>query len=238
MRLFTRLDIKNDTVIKPINFEGLRKVGKPLDMAKKYYKDGIDELIFMDAVASLYNRRNVFNIIKKACENIFIPITVGGGIKNLKEIKKCLLSGADKVAINSAVVKNINFLKEAVTIYGSSTIVSYIETKKITDEWYVFYNNGKENSNIKLKKWINIVQDHGCGEILLTPIDNDGTLNGINFELLNFVYKTIKVPLIYSGGTKDLNDIKKFKKIYPDESISVSSLLHYNFENIQNIKKK
>jgi len=237
MRLFTRLDVKNDSIIKPINFEGLRKVGEPLSLAQKYYREGIDEIIFMDSVASLYKRKNLFNIIKKASKDIFIPITVGGGIKNTKDIKKCLLSGADKVAINSAFVKNISFLQKAVNIYGSSTIVCSIETKKIDNNWFVFFNNGKENSKIKLIDWIIKVQKFGCGEILLTSIDKDGAMSGCDFELLNFSIKSIKVPLIYSGGFNSVEEVKKFKKKFPSESISISSLLHYNLEKISNIKK-
>ncbi len=237
MRLFTRLDVKNNNIIKPINFEGLRKVGKPLPMAKKYYEEGIDEILFMDAVASLYNRKNLFNIIKQATKNIFRPITIGGGIKSLKDVKNCLLSGADKVAINSAFVKNINLLSEMVKIYGSSTIISYIETKKINGNWLVFFNNGKENSGINLLDWIYKVQNFGCGEILLTSIDKDGTLKGCDYELLNLVYKKIKVPLIYSGGCKNIEDVKKFKKKYPQTALSISSLLHYDLEKISDIKK-
>jgi len=133
MRIISRIDIKNEFVIKGINLEGLRKIGDPLDIATNYYKDGIDEIMMMDAVASLYGRNNLFNIVERAVKNIFVPITLGGGIKSLNDIDKALRSGADKVAINSYATENPNFIREAVKKFGSSTITVYIEAKNIGD---------------------------------------------------------------------------------------------------------
>ena len=237
MRIISRLDIKNDFVIKGINFEGLRKIGKPNEICKKYYDQGVNEILIIDSVASLYNRKNIFKILKIAATNIFVPITVGGGLRNLQDIKNALDNGADKVALNSSVIKKPQFLKDAVNEYGSSTILSSIEVKKLDKKYFVYFNNGKENSNIELVKWLEIVQKYGCGEILLSSIDNEGTLKGCDYELLDKVYKYINVPIIYSGGCKDINDIKKFKNLYPDEALAIGSIVHYNKTNFNEIKK-
>jgi len=150
MRIIPRIEIKNNFVIKGINLEGLRKIGDPNILGKKYYLDGADELLFMDVVASLYGRNNIFEIIKKITKDIFIPITVGGGIRNIEDIQKALNSGADKVFINSAAVKNPNFIKEAVSVFGSSTIVVSIETRKNKKNfWEIFIHNGREETGIE-----------------------------------------------------------------------------------------
>tara|TARA_B100000989_G_scaffold291044_1_gene265031 strand:+ start:21987 stop:22706 length:720 start_codon:yes stop_codon:yes gene_type:complete len=238
MRLIARLDIKNNYVIKGINYEGLRKIGNPNEISKQYYNDGADEIILIDSVASLYDRSNIFKIANAASKDIFIPITVGGGLRNLNDIKKALDNGADKVAINSSVVKRPEFMLEAVKEYGASTILSSIEVKKINKKFLVYFNNGKENSNIDLLYWLELVQKYGCGEILLSSIDNDGTEKGCNYELLNTVRKYISVPIIYSGGCKDLNDIKKFKKFHSNDALAIGSIIHYKKTNFKIIKQK
>ena len=171
MRIIPRLDIKNNFVIKGINLEGIRKVGDPNEMGMKYYQDKADELIFMDAVASYYGRNNLFNIIKECTKDIFIPITVGGGLRSLDDITRALNSGADKVALNSAAVLNPKLISEASKTFGSSTIVISIETKKNkNNDWEIFTATGREPSGILLKDWIKIIQDKGCGEILITSM--------------------------------------------------------------------
>ena len=145
MRIIARLDIKNEFVIKGINLEGLRKIGDPIKIAQNYYNQGIDEIILIDSVASLYERNNLFNIIEKITESIFIPITLGGGIRSIKDIDRALKAGADKVAINSYATENPEFIRKAVNIFGSSTIMSYIEAKNISDgNWEIYKNYGRE----------------------------------------------------------------------------------------------
>ena len=158
-RIISRLDIKGDDVIKSINLEGLKKVGKPNELSKKYYKEGIDEILMIDTVATLYGRNNLQEIIKKATESIFVPITVGGGIRSLEDAEKMFKSGADKIAINSQAVKNPNFLKELKNIYGSQALVVSIETKKINNQYEVFITNGRDRTNINLLDWIKKCQD-------------------------------------------------------------------------------
>jgi len=238
MRIISRIDIKNNYVIKGINLEGLRKIGDPKNIIDKYYKSGVDEIIILDSVASLYGRNNLFSFIEEITKDIFIPITLGGGIKSIKDIERALNSGADKIAINSAAIKNINFIKEASKQFGSSTIISYIEAKQIADnKWEPYTNCGRERSNIDLIDWIKKVQDNGCGEILLTSIDKEGTEKGFDYNMLEKIEKYIFRPLIISGGCGTINDIVRIKNNFNEFSVAIASLLHYNKIKISDLKK-
>lgn len=239
MRIIPRIEIKNNFVIKGINFEGLRKIGDPNIIGKKYYLDGADELLFMDVVASLYGRNNIFEIIKKITKNIFIPITIGGGIRSVEDIQQALNSGADKVAINSAAVKDPKFIKQAVSFFGSSTIVVSIETRKNRKNiWEVYTHNGRDETGINLKDWLKKIQQFKCGEILVTSIDNEGTKKGFDIDLLSFLEKEkIQTPLIFCGGCGSIEHIKKIKKNLKKDAIAISSILHYNLSTIKEIKK-
>ena len=235
MRIIARLDVKNNFVIKGINFEGLRKIGDPLKLAKKYYEEKIDEIMFIDAVASLYDRNNLFNIIDQSTKEIFCPITLGGGIRSLEDIDKALKSGADKVAINSHAIENPQFIKQAVENFGSSTILANIEAKKIDNDWEIYKYYGREKTGIKLLEWLDTVQEMDCGEIILTSIDKEGLQTGMDFELLDYINNKINRPLIFSGGFNNLDELKKIKK-HPFISISIASVLHYQTLKIQDIK--
>ena len=238
MRTIARIDIKNDSVIKGINLEGLRKIGDPVKIAKEYYTSGIDELLIIDSVASLYGRNNLFDLIKKIANEIFVPITLGGGIRSLKDIENALNSGADKVAINSKALENPNFLKEATSNFGESTIIVNIEAKKITDNsWEAYKFCGRERTNLNVNDWINTIQEKGCGEILLTSIDKEGTETGFDIELLESVKNIVKKPLIISGGCGSLDHIRKLKANFNNISIAIASVLHYKILTISEIKK-
>ena len=238
MRIIARLDIKNKFVIKGINLEGLRKIGNPVDIAKDYYKNGIDEIILIDCVASLYDRNNLFDVIEQITKSIFIPITLGGGIRKIQDIDNALAAGADKIAINTFATENPNFIKEAVNIFGSSTIMSYIEAKNIGDNmWEVYKNYGRDKTNIDLIEWINKVQNLGCGEIMLTSVDNEGTQNGFDIDLINSVYDKINVPLIISGGCGSIDHVKKIKDNFPDTDVGIASSLHYKKIEINKLKE-
>lgn len=239
MRIISRIDIKNNFVIKGINLEGLRKIGDPLEIATKYYQEGIDEIIFIDSVASLYGRNNLFNIIEKATKNIFVPITLGGGIRNLNNIEQALNSGADKVAINTFATENPNFIKEAVNNFGSSTITIYIESKHIGEKkWEVYKNCGREKTGLDVLSWIKKVQDFGCGELLVTSIDFEGMQRGFDIELLDSIYDYIDVPLIFNGGCGNIKDIIKVKKNYKNISFCIASAFHYKKILIENLKNE
>tara|TARA_Y100000294_G_scaffold177993_1_gene206228 strand:- start:6185 stop:6916 length:732 start_codon:yes stop_codon:yes gene_type:complete len=230
-RIIGRIDIKNEFVIKGINFEGLRKIGDPIKIAKKFYEYKLDEIFIYDAVASLYGRNSLFDLIKKITKEIFIPVCLSGGIRTLKDIEKALSSGADKVGLNSAIVKNPKLLKKASKVFGLSNIVSTIEAKKKTDTfWEIYINNGRDETGINLIDWIDKVQEFGCGEIILSSIDRDGTMKGFDWELIEFVDKNASmiVPFIFSGGCSNFKDILKLNKKYKNTSCAIASALHYN----------
>ncbi len=237
MRIIARLDIKNNFVIKGINLEGLRKVGDPIQTAIDYYSNGIDEIIFIDSVASLYKRNNLYHIIEKSVKDIFVPLTIGGGIRSCKDIETALRSGADKVAINSYATENPNFIKEAVSNFGSSCIISYVEAKNIGDmKWEVYKYCGREKTGLDVIDWICKIQDLGCGEILLTSIDYEGMQKGFDISLIKSVEKKIHVPLIISGGCGSISDIKEIKNNFKETSIALASVLHYKKIKIQETK--
>ena len=238
MRTIARIDIKNNNVIKGINLEGLRRIGDPEQIIKKYYNDGIDELLILDSVASLYGRNNLFNFFKEITKEIFVPITLGGGIRSLKDIEDSLNSGADKVAINSKALEHPEFLSQAVYNFGESTIVVNIEAKKIeSNNWEPYKFCGREKTNLKIEDWIKTIQNKGCGEILLTSIDFEGTEMGFDIELINKIYDLMEKPLIISGGCGCLNDISKVKEKFSKVSIALASVLHYDTLSISDIKK-
>ncbi len=236
-RLIARLDIKNEHVIKGIHLEGLRKVGNPNQLAKKYYEDGIDEIIFMDAVAAYYDRNTLHEIIEKSCEDVFIPITVGGGIRSIEDIQKVLNSGADKVAINTQAIKDPNFIKQASETFGSQCIVSSIVAKKVSDtKWESYIDNGREPTGIDVIEWAKKVQDLGAGEIMITSIDQEGTKKGFDLELNLELSRNIKIPIISSGGAGKIEDINKLLKNSEIDAIAIASILHYDLASITQIK--
>lgn len=236
-RLIARLDVKNDFVIKGIHLEGLRKIGNPNELAKKYYFEGVDEIVFMDAVASYYDRNSLSEIISAATEDIFIPIMVGGGIRNIKDITNALNSGADKVAVNTASVKNPNFLKEGAEVFGSQCIVSSIDVKKEGENcWRAYFDNGREPSNFMLEEWLDIVQEKGAGEIVLTSIDKEGTKKGFDKQLAEFSAPRCSIPLIFCGGIGTIDHVDQLDNISFD-GLAVASVLHYEILEAPLIKQ-
>ena len=236
-RLIARLDIKGPNLIKGIHLEGLRKIGNPNEFALKYYLEGADELIFMDCVASLYGRNNLFEIIKEATKNIFIPITVGGGIKSIDEATEVLRSGADKVAVNTAATKNPNLLSEIANKFGSQALVLSIEAKEISDnKWEVFTQNGREPTGLEVLDWAKEAIRLGVGEILLTSIDKEGTRKGFDLRLLNHFSQKINVPIIASGGMGKLEDLKPIHEQGLADAVAIADLLHYNRSNLKMIR--
>ena len=235
-RLIARIDVKNNHVIKGIHLEGLRKVGNPNEMAKKYYSNGIDEIVFMDAVAAYYDRNSLSEIIAAATDDIFIPIMVGGGIRSIENITSALKSGADKVAINSAAIKKPGLLKEGAEIFGSQCIVSSIDVKRENvNSWRVYFDNGREPSLYMLDEWLDIVQEMGSGEILLTSIDQEGTKKGFDKNLADFSASRSSIPLILCGGIGGTEDIDEINDINFD-ALAVASVLHYDILKISDIK--
>lgn len=238
IRIIPKLEIKNNNLIKTIYCEGLRVLGDPREFAKKYYDDGADEILFLDNVATLMEKKNVFNIIKTLTEDIFIPITIGGGLRNLKDVELAFKSGADKISLNTSATKNTNILKEINNIYGNQAIVMHIQTKLIDNKYYVFTEGGRQNSKIELLDWINSIQKIGIGEIVLTSIDREGTEKGYDLRLLNEVKDLIKVPLILSGGFGNLEHIFECLKITNKiNGFALASMLHYKVVSLKKLKK-
>ncbi len=237
IRIIPRLDIKNGFLIKGINLEGLRILGNPIDFAKNYYDQGADEISYLDNVATLYGTKNLSKFIKKTAQNIFIPLSVGGGIYTLDHIKELLDSGADKICINSAVVKNLSFLDKAVKLIGSSNIVINIEYVKIDNESYVTTSLGRDLSEIKLKKWAKIVENSGAGEIVLTSINNEGIGQGFDLKNIKEISENIKIPVIAHGGAGNFHHIYEVIKKTQISGVMIASLFHYDLAGNFKFKK-
>ncbi len=237
IRIIPRLDIKNDTVIKGINFEGLRVVGKPEELSQKYYEGGADELLYVDAVASLYDRNSLHEIIKKIARRIFVPLTVGGGIRNIEDITAILNSGADKVAINTAAVRNPDFLREAVAKFGSQCIVLSVQAKKVDEKkWEAYTESGRTKSGRDVTEWIKQAVDLGVGEVLLTSVDMDGTKKGFDMALVSAVAPECDVPVVVGGGAGRLQDISNVAACAPIDGIAIGTAYHYDVFSIKETK--
>ena len=237
-RIISRVDVKNEFVIKGIHLEGLRKVGDPNEIAKKYYQDGVDEIIFMDAVAAYYDRNSLTNIIEKACKDIFVPITVGGGIRKIEDIQIALNAGADKTAINTKAVQFPDFIKEASEVFGSQCIVSSIDVLKIgNDKWEVYTDNGREPTGLDVIDWAKKVEELGAGEIMLTSIDKEGTKKGFDIELNNKVSEVVNIPIISSGGAGNSKDVANVIENSEIDAVAIASLFHYKIETVKTLKE-
>lgn len=230
LRIIPKLEIKNNNLVKGINLEGLRALGNANIFAHYYYNNGADEIIYQDVVASLYGKNSLTEFIRETAKKIFIPLTVGGGLRTNEDIKKVLRAGADKVSINSIAFSDLNFIKRAVKEFGSSTICINIEAKINEKKNYeAYYENGRTSSGIAIKDWIKIIQDISVGEISLTSVDQDGLGNGPDLQLLDSIKDQINVPFIYGGGIRNYNQIIELTKKYDFiTGISLSSLLHYS----------
>lgn len=228
-RVIPRLDIKGPNLVKGIHLEGLRVLGKPEDFARLYYEQGADELIYQDTVASLYQRNNLTEIITRTAENIFIPLTVGGGIRKLNDINCVLRAGADKVSINTSAISNPEFIDSASRFFGSSTIVVSIEAIRQQDGSYLAYtDNGREYTGVEVLAWAKESEDRGAGEILLTSIDREGTGKGLDVELISKVSKTVKIPVIAHGGASNVTHIIETIKYFGADAVAIASMLHYS----------
>lgn len=232
IRIIPRIDVKDGKLVKGMQLDGLRNLGDASKFVEFYAKNGADEILYVDAVASLYGRNSLNNYIKEISKNIFIPIIVTGGIRNMQDIETVLKSGADKVGINSAAIKDPNLIKEAAKEFGSSTIVVSIEAKKIKDKIYnAFIDCGRDDSSLNVIDWINTAQNNGAGEILITSIDNDGCCNGFEKNLIEQIQEICKIPLIYSGGINSINNVTKIFQ-YKIDAIAIGSALHYNMNQL------
>ena len=237
-RIIPCLDVDNGRVVKGVNFIDLIDAGDPVEQAKLYNSEGADELCFLDITASRDNRQTLLNTVKKTAENCFIPLTVGGGVRNLEDVKKLLHAGADKVSINTSAVLNREFVKQAAEKYGSSTIVIAVDAKNISDnKWEVFTHGGREATGIDAIEYCQEVANLGAGEILLTSMDRDGTKLGFDVDLLKRITSKIYIPVIASGGVGTLEHFSQGILQGGANSVLAASVFHFGQLNIQDVKR-
>ena len=237
-RIIPCLDVKNGETVKGINFENLQYAGDPIELAKKYSDDGADELVFLDITATNEGRKTTVKMVESVAKQVFIPFTVGGGIASIEDMRRMLSAGADKVAINSAAVKNPELIKEASDYFGSQCIVVAIDGKYVDGDFYVFINAGQKNTGIKLFDWAKQAESLGAGEILLTSMDADGTQNGFDLNMTKLVAENVKIPVIASGGAGAVVEhfVEVFNVANADAALA-ASIFHYDTLPIKTLKQ-
>ena len=235
-RIIARLDIKSLNLIKGIHLEGLKIIGDPSEYSQKYFKDNVDEIIVIDSVATLYDRKPNLELLKKITRDIFCPITIGGGIRNLDDAISILNCGCDKIAINTAAVKNPKLITKLAKTIGSQSVVVSIQAKKREGWWELFTDNGREKKGIDVMEWIKRVNDLGAGEILLTSIDQEGTRDGFDIDLIDQAVETSKCPVICSGGMGKLEHIKEVNFNTKCNAFAIADFLHIQNYRVKNIK--
>ena len=237
-RLIAKLDVKPPYVVKPVHFEGLRKIGNPSELAKKYYDQGADELFYIDIVSSLYQREILFDNIEKVANELFIPFAAGGGVKSIDDFSKMFHMGADKVVINTyAIQEDPSIINKAAKIFGSQAVVVNIEAKKWQNHWECYTDCGRIQSQKNVLEWAKEVEQRGAGEILLQSVDTDGRCRGFDIELAKKVVSLVDIPVVVSSGAGSLEDIKTLIKVANPSGVAIASLLHYDRVNIQDIKQ-
>ncbi len=238
-RIIPCLDVKNGETVKGVNFENLKSAGDPVLLASKYSDDGADELVFLDITATNEGRKTTVNMVEAVAKQVFIPFTVGGGIKSLDDMKTLLLAGADKISINSQAVKKPNLISDASKYFGSQCVVVAIDAKKIDGEFFVFINAGTKNTGIKLYDWAKTVEKLGAGEILLTSMDADGTQAGFDITMTKLVSTAVGIPVIASGGAGP--DSKHFVDIFNDgyaDAALAASIFHFGTLPVKELKNE
>lgn len=229
VRIIARLDIKGNRLIKGIHLEGWRFVGDPNEYSRKYYESGIDEIIYLDAVASLYSRDMLKEVLVRSTKDIFIPLTAGGGVRSVDDAYQLLRSGADKVVVNTGAVKNPNLISEIANKFGKQCMVLSIEAKRVqSGKWEVYVDCGREPTGLDVVEWVKEAVERGAGEILLTSIDQEGTGNGFDIELIKKVSSNISVPVIASGGFGKCNDFVEAVRLGSANAVAIADAFHYN----------
>jgi len=237
-RIIPCLDIDQGRVVKGVNFENLVDAGDPVEVSKRYSNEGADEITFLDITASNENRDIMINTIEKAADEVFVPLTVGGGVRNLDNIRSLLMAGADKVSINTAAVNDPGLVKEAASKFGSQCIVVAVDIKKVKDEsWEVFTHGGRNKTGLDAEDWIKKMQSLGAGEILLTSMDKDGTKKGYDLEILAKINEWINIPIIASGGAGKLEHISDAFLIGKADAALCASIFHFNEYSVNQVKE-
>lgn len=238
-RIVPCLDVNMGRVVKGINFVDLKDVGDPVEIAKEYNMQGADEIVFLDITATHEKRKTMIDVVRRAAEQVFIPLTVGGGIRNLNDFKNILRAGADKISVNSAAIRNPELIKKAADRFGSQCVVVAIDARKRKDDsgWNVVINGGRIDTGLDALKWAEKVQKLGAGEVLLTSMDADGTKKGYDIPLTKAVIDILNIPVIASGGCGSLHDFYDVFNESGADAALVASLFHYGELTIEQVKK-
>tara|TARA_B100001996_G_scaffold123957_1_gene93847 strand:+ start:466 stop:1239 length:774 start_codon:yes stop_codon:yes gene_type:complete len=241
-RIIPCLDVDDGRVVKGVNFINIRDAGDPVEIAKRYDEQGADEIAFLDITASSDNRKTLIHVVEKVASQVFIPLTVGGGIRDILDIQKMLKAGADKVSINTAAVNNPNFVEDAAKRFGSQCIVVAIDAKKNklennTPYWEVYTHGGRNNSNINAVDWAKKMADLGAGEILLTSMDKDGTKDGFDIELTKTISEAVSIPVIASGGVGNLDHLAEGILAGKADAVLAASIFHFGEYTVAEAKK-
>lgn len=237
MRLIAKLDIKPPHVVKPVHFEGLKKMGKPQELAKKYYEQGADEIFYIDIVASLYQREILYSEIRETAQDLYVPFAVGGGVRTIDDFSKLFRSGADKVVINTFAVQNDpSIIDKAARLFGSQSIVANIEAKRRNNTWNCYTDCGRIPSKKNVLDWVSEVQGRGAGEILLQLVDTDGRGKGYDIELAALVVYKLSIPVVVASGAGSIDDVKILAKEVNPSGVAIASLLHKDKASINQIR--
>lgn len=236
VRLIARLDVKAPYLIKGVHLEGLRKLGDPQEFAQRYYRDGIDEIIYIDAVASLYQRNTIVELVRHTAENVFIPITAGGGVRSIEDARTLLRAGADKIAINTAATRHPELITEVSRALGAQCMVLSIQAKRQGDRWEAYCDQGREHTGIDAVEWAVRGQALGAGEILLTSVDREGTREGYDVDLIRAVADAVSVPIIASGGMGRTDDIIRVVEEGGASAAAVGYVLHYGHMTVPEMR--
>ena len=236
-RIIPCLDVKDGRVVKGINFVDLVDAGDPVEQAKVYDEQGADELCFLDITASSDNRNILLDVVRETANQCFMPLTVGGGVRELSDIRNLLLAGADKVGINTSAITNPDLIQDGANKFGSQCIVVAIDAKKIDDKWIVFTHGGRKETELDAIKWAQFVVDKGAGELLVTSMDRDGTGSGFDLELLKEITSKVTVPVIASGGVGTLNHLVEGVKSGGASAVLAASIFHFGKYKIKDARK-
>jgi len=243
-RIIPCLDVNEGRVVKGVNFVDLVDAGDPVEQAKVYNDQGADELCFLDITATSDNRGTILDVVRRTADQVFMPLTVGGGVREVQDIRNLLEAGADKIAINSAAIKNPEFVREAATKCGNQCIVVAIDAKRVginndgSPKWEIFTHGGRKETGIDAIKWAEQMADYGAGEILLTSMDKDGTKSGFDLDLTRAASSSVKVPVIASGGVGSVQDLVDGVTIGGASAVLAASIFHFGEFTIAEVKEQ
>lgn len=239
MRLIAKLDVKPPHVVKPVHFEGLRKMGMPADLARKYYAQGADEIFYIDIVASLYRREILFDGIEATAREIFVPFAVGGGVRGIEDMSRLFHSGADKVVINThALQSDPGLIDKAARTFGAQSVVINVEAKRWDGWWECYSDCGRERSGKNVLDWVREAEQRGAGELLIQSVDHDGRQDGFDVELIRQVKNAVSIPVVAASGAGNLDHVVALAREARPDAIALASLLHYDKYDIAAVKQK